>query len=127
MPEPRPQQLSDALTRFRAAAGSAVHRGHRIASDAAAAGAAFQRESEERVRRLQHGDRPDPEAPDRERRPTAADLRTAAAQYRSGRGLPVPELPAEGGPPEAAASARPARSTPPPEEDFSDFRIMGPV
>lgn len=116
MPDPQ-----DALNRFRSAAASAVERGRRIAGDAAASGAAFQRESDEQVRRLQHGDGPDA----RDQRPTPADLRAASAEYRTERGLPVPELPEATG--TAEAPARPRRRTPPPDEDFSDFRIMGPV
>jgi hypothetical protein len=121
MPDPQ-----DALTRFRSAAASAVDRGRRIAGDAAASGAAFQRESEEQVRRLQRGDGPDPDARERDLRPTPADLRTASAEYRTERGLPVPELPETTGTAEAQ-QARPRRRVPPPDEDFSDFRIMGPV
>lgn len=123
MPDAQPPYLADALTRFRAAADSAVERGRRVTGDAAAAGAVFQRESEDQVRRLRLGHGPDARDP----RPTPADLRDAAAEYRTERGLPVPELSELSELSGGYEPAPPRRPAPPPDEDFSDFRIMGPV
>lgn len=132
MTDPRPPYLADALARFRSAADAAVDQGRRVAGDAAAAGAAFQRESDEQVRRLRRGEGPEQGARERDLRPTPPDLQAASAAYRAERGLPVPDLPdAEEllGPdelpePEPPRQRRPA---PPPDDDFSNFRIMGPA
>ncbi len=121
MPDPRPPHLSDALSRFRAAADQAVDRGRRISGDAQAAGAAFQRDTEERVDRLRRG-RPDRSDPN----PTPADLRTEAAEYRIARGLPVPDLPDQD-PYEQAPAPTPPVKPPPDDDDFSQFRVMHPV
>ena len=117
MPDPQPP-LADALARFRAAADSAVERGRRIAGDAQASGAAFQRDTEERVARPRQG-RAEPGA-----RPTPDDLRTSAAEYRVARGLPVPDLTDPDEPP-APPPSRPPE--PPDDDDFSQFRVMHPV
>jgi hypothetical protein len=127
MPDPHPPYLADALSRFGAAADTAVERGRRAADDARAAGAAFERESAQLLaefldRRGEHDDWYDAE-------PTSADLRAAATEYRTAHGLPLPDLddePFDDEPldDEPDVRTRPAARD---EEDFSQFRIMRPL
>ncbi|HEY0638404.1 MAG TPA: hypothetical protein VGD67_12220 [Pseudonocardiaceae bacterium] len=126
MPNPHPPHLAEALARFRAAADSAVERGHRVAGDARAAGAAFQRDVEEVSRGRPQG------------RPTPPELRQEAAGYRTERGLEVPlfdEGPADDDRDgrddrdghEQAERQDPRRRRPPDDDDFSSFRVMHPL
>jgi hypothetical protein len=139
VPDPQPPHLADAMARFRAVADAAVQRGRRIAGDAHAAGAEFERESDEVVARLRHGER------EQGAEPAAPDLRTAATEFRTAHGLAVPELPAPadhaadenygedyGGDYGEYADDPAPHPQPPPrlpndDDDFSQFRVMRPL
>jgi hypothetical protein len=90
---------SEALARFHATTDAALEAGRRAAAEAREAGSASDRP------RSQHAE---------PGRPTSPDLHAAAVEFRRAAGLPVPE-PAEPSPEPAAV---------PPEEDFSQERIM---
>lgn len=145
MSDPQSSYLDEAMARFRAAADSAVQRGRRIAADATAAGKAFDRESDELVERLRQG------GAGRDAEPTAADLRSAAAEFRVAHGLAVPEVPEYDGHADPAYGeygeygeydeygqygeygehgTEPPPSPPrprPDDDDFSQFRVMRPL
>ena len=127
MPDPQPPYLADALSQFRAAADAAVAQGHRAADDARAAGAAFERESETLVARLRGAiDRAVEDGiedgMDDGIDSVPRDLRAAAEEYRTGRGLPVPDIELE-----SPAGPAPPRPRPRDDDDFSQFRIMRPL
>lgn len=122
MPEHTPPYLSDAVARFRAAADSAMAGSRRVVADAAASGAAFDRDSEAAVRALRDRERASDDA-----EPTADQHRSAAAEYREAQGLPVPQFP------EPSYEDEPSQPQPrihrqiPDEEDFGEIRIMRPL
>lgn len=124
MSEHTPPYLSDAMARFRAAADSATAGSRRVVADAAASGAAFERDSEAAVRALR-----DHEPVTHDVEPTAEEHRRAAAEYREAQGLPVPSFPE----PELVddddwePAEPPVFRQIPDEDDFGQIRIMRPL
>ena len=115
MPDPHPPHLADALAGFRAAADAAIERGRRVAGDANAANTAFERESEDLARQQTAKPAPRTRADD--------DLRTAALDYRTARGLPIPGQVTDHPP----SQERQRRKRPPEDEDFSEYHVLRPL
>lgn len=110
----------DALARLRATADAAVEQGRRVVGEARESGAAFAEQArrlaeDHREGGVHHGVHHGVHQGDR---PTSADLRVAAIEFRVRAGLPVPD-PGDDEPAGRRRTAGPAD-----DEDFSQNRIM---